>query len=488
MMVMAPQLALIAVVVSVVFVTLRDDMTMPSAINGYDTYQYHWAVPLLLLRNHGWQAFPGWAHANLPFATEMLNLMALSFQAPQAALLIQDAFGLLTALLLFAVVQRHFGSTTGWLVVAAETSIPVLMMYTTQSYVETALIFYGLAALATLIHFLTRAAGGDLPDWRLLALTGIFLGLALSVKYTAVEYLPAVVVLILLGLGIYLGRTDHATGRHALMQVLAALTALVGGMVVVFVPWLVKDWVLLGNPVYPALPQVFATPGWDKMRSQTLAVTFQHFGPKSGIVAQLHLYAFDLFIHPASYGEGKGFPAGSIGDTAGIGVPYIAYQLWRTRRAGWAMPSAPQFLTLFAIGASGVGALAVWTLSGALVERYALPGVVLITVFAATSIGWILSRLPKHLYAVTWLVVGMMTLVCFVQVIAVFVYNYAERDPLPVLTGSVSEHAFQRMHAGGGLPLDFYQTVDYVNQWLPHDGKLLMIGRGTGYFFTNRDY
>lgn len=71
------------------------DLTPPNSGFGYDTYQYHWAVPALLLRYHGWVGFPGWAHANLPFNSEMLNLVALSLSAPKAATLLQDAYALL---------------------------------------------------------------------------------------------------------------------------------------------------------------------------------------------------------------------------------------------------------------------------------------------------------------------------------------------------------------------------------------------------------
>lgn len=39
-----------------------------------------------------------------------------------------------------------------------------------------------------------------------------------------------------------------------------------------------------------------------------------------------------------------------------------------------------------------------------------------------------------------------------------------------------------------GMPADFWSMTDYINTQLPHDGKLLMLGRGTGYFLADRDY
>ncbi|HEV2237794.1 MAG TPA: hypothetical protein VGR57_14135, partial [Ktedonobacterales bacterium] len=121
------------IVTLALFFTLIRDLTMPSLHTGYDTYQYHWAVPALLLQSHDMRAFPGWAHANLPFGTEMLSLIALSLQAPYAALLVLDTFLLLGALTLFALVRRHFGATAAWFAVASLVTVPLLAVFTSQA-------------------------------------------------------------------------------------------------------------------------------------------------------------------------------------------------------------------------------------------------------------------------------------------------------------------------------------------------------------------
>ena len=63
-----------------------------------------------------------------------------------------------------------------------------------------------------------------------------------------------------------------------------------------------------------------------------------------------------------------------------------------------------------------------------------------------------------------------------------------ERNPLSLVTGSLSEDHYRVELVGASLKGDFWKMVDYVNTQLPRDGKLLMLGRGTGYFFSDRDY
>ncbi len=486
---LVPQGALALACLVILLATLAVDLTLPDGTTGYDTYQYHWAIPLLLLRSHGWQSFPGWAHANLPYNSEMLNIVALSVGAPQAVTMIQDSFALLSALLVFALIRRSFGSTTAWLAVLATATIPLMTAYTSSGYVETALVFYGLAAFTALLRWLEMVIAHDRLDGPLLALAGVFVGLALGTKYTAVEYLPGAAILILAGLGLFTWRrrTRHAGGGAAMSVAAGALVWFGGALTLAFAPWLLKDWILLGNPVYPALQQVFGAPLWNSVRSQTLTATFQNFGPHSGFTARFHLYALDLSFHPERYGEGSGFFASLFVPVgAALVVPCGVYAIaaWRRdiRFPGW------RAVLVAAIAVWSVAGFIVWTFSGALVERYALPPVVLATLLGAVLLGWLISRVLARFVAARWLIVAVMLAACLIQVGVPLSRARFVRNPLPILSGSVSEDAYFRTHERGGMTPDFFRAADYINNSLPHDGKLLMLGRGTGYFFTERDY
>jgi hypothetical protein len=481
-------LALAGISLTALCGTFLRDLTIPSANYGYDTYQYHWAVPLLLLRDHGMRAFPGWAHANLPFNTEMLNLIALSLQAPQAATMVQDSFELLGAILTYALIQRHFGALTAWLAVAAEVTVPLLIMFASESYVETALIFYAIAALATLIWWIEGLIRGTQMGYRLLTLLGLFVGLALGVKYTAIMYLPGVMLLLLAGAIAFAWRQGK---RHS-VKLIASYTAksqaaFVGAVALAFAPWALKNWLLLGNPVYPALATIFGAPLWNAARDLTLASTFEHFGPHAGLMSRLHLYALDLFIHAERYGEGVRFPTGRLALASGLALPFF----WIATHRGWLKRPGKergQVLVVAALALITLLGLAVWSASGARVERYALPLVILATVLGSVLLGWMVTRLPRRIVLLAWLIVFGAIVVCGQQEWTYLYPTLQARAGLPVLMGSISERALMRAPSPDGWAQDFWQMTDYVNNVLPHNGKLLMLGRGEGYFFEDREY
>ncbi|HEY7976159.1 MAG TPA: hypothetical protein VID72_12505, partial [Ktedonobacterales bacterium] len=366
--------ALLAVLsVSALALCYTRDLSLPASSYGYDTYQYHWAVPALLLRAHAWQGFPGWAHANLPFTTEMLNLIAIGLRAPTAASFVQDTFGLLFAGLVFGLLRRHFGAVVAWFAVAAVATIPLLIAYTSQSYVETALMFYGFASLTLLVLWLERGLGVGRAGVEALALAGAALGFAVSVKYTALEYVPGLAVLLVAGcLALFPWRTRSG---FPFSLVAGLMVAFCLGAAAPMLPWFAKNWIYDGNPVYPALTGLFGGPAWDSARDQTLTSTFQHFGPKTGLVARFHLYALDLFLHSGSYAETTAFPTGHIAWCAALALPVIAFALWR----GWLRRTdrlRGQAIAIIALTLATAGCLLVWNQSGALVLRYALPFVV----------------------------------------------------------------------------------------------------------------
>lgn len=482
---------LAALCLCMVCLTFVRDLVLPAI--AWDTYQYHWAVPMLLLHTHSMRGFPGWAHANLPYNTEMLNLIALSVQAPEAALMVQDAFLVLSAVLVFAMVRRHFGVTTAWLATLAALTVPLLLLYASVSYVETALVFYGFAALAVLIRWLEHVAATDDPGYRLLLLAGLFVGLDIGVKYTAIQYLPGMLLLVLAGVW-HVGRRKHAGTHHILSRVTQSLAVFGGSATLVFAPWPLKNWLLLGNPVYPALASIFPTALWSPVRDQALVATFHNFGIPNGWTARLHLYALDLFLHPRRYGEGWTAPVGWIGLTALLVVPYLMISLrpaWRAR----VRVERGQFLVVAALALTAVLGFAAWTFSGALVARYAVPPVMLATVVGATIIGWTAARASRRAAPIAWLVLCGVLIVCANQGWSNLVSSggrlapqYTDiqaRVPLNLLLGKISEQTYEHSTIYSDA---FWQMTDYVNGQLPHDGKLLMLGRGTGYFFQDREY
>ncbi len=392
-------------------------------------------------------------------------------------------------MLIFAAVRRFFGRAPAWVAVIAFATIPLIVVYGAQSYVESAMVFYGLATLTTLWCWLRQVWSAHSLSYGLLALAGAFFGLDIGVKYLALEFVPGALLLLAVGFIAYFWRRGLSPLTALPLASGKALAVLAASFALAFGPWLIKDWGLLGDPVYPALASIFVTPAWSPVRDQTLTATFQHFGLRHGFLVRHHLLALDLFIDTKLYGEGTTYPTG----LAVIGAPFAVLLLILTGWKGWLAKRRMErgrFLFVLALSALAVLALVTWSFSGALVERYALPGIVLISVLGAVVVTVLLLRLPRRFSAISLLLV-VLAVCCLVgQNGYYYQLHLGWRTPLPLLTGATSENAYMRsmLVQDSAASADFSHAVDYVNSQLPHDGKLLMLGRGSGYFFTDRDY
>ena len=226
-----------------------------------------------------------------PFLTEMLLLcgMVLRGDWESGALAGQAAvagFVPLAALGLFATGRRWFGTTAGSLAALVWLTTPWAYRIAIVSYAEGGLACYLFAALAVGLRLIWREETSETPndsrshqssllssnppreqgrhstkrtEHRLLALCGLLAGSAMACKYTG-----AVSVVLPLAAMIAL-RAVVATEPLAahVRRGFVELALFGAGVLVAVGPWLVKNAVETGNPVYPLAYSVFGGEGRD---------------------------------------------------------------------------------------------------------------------------------------------------------------------------------------------------------------------------------
>jgi hypothetical protein len=173
-----------------------------------------------------------------------------------------------------------------------------------------------LASFAAALLFLAR-------HWRTgrhsdLVLAGLGLGIAFGTKWYGVSSVPAVVA-VWLAVSLVARRQARMVARQA--AVLIGLVLLAGGF------WLLRNWVVSGNPVMPLKIAPFGVTIFDAPPDQFRAkvgFTVMHY------IARPHIWTEWLL---PSYRHPLGIPAIVIGVTllAGLGVAVVA-----GRRKGWA--------------------------------------------------------------------------------------------------------------------------------------------------------
>lgn len=453
----------------------------------YDLYQYHFAVPSLYLFHHAIYAFPGWAHANFPFTDEMLNTLALAFQAPIAALMLQGVFSLLAVLLIAGYLYRHAGRLAAWLGVALCFSSPLYIGLITNGYVELALTYYAVASLVVILAWLEQSeqmgASGTL---RLLLLSGLLVGFGLATKYTEAQLVLGIGFLLIGALALNLWRVwrNREQRGQALRRGSIGLLLYVVGSLAPLLPWLAKDWALLGNPVYPF---IWGGPGWDAARTQVGVVTFAHFGPRGPLWQRLALAFFGLFFDTQHTGEPDLQPPNYLLLSVLV-APALLYGEWLRRYKGTASSppkrrsSKGEYVAPWLIVA-GIAYLA-WALSQALVGRYAMPWLLFLAVPAAVVLLRLLRIAERTVLSRAAVQAAILGIFLVLGPLLTCLYVLSD-DPLLLVTGQVSLQQWEKHHI---MEPAYWAMVQYVNTHVPRSAKVLLLGRGTGYFLEGRDY
>lgn len=219
----------------------------------WDALVYHLQGPRLYLEAHQLLAVPEDFYLNWPAQVEMLFTWGLLLKGDTLAKLFHWAFWPLTTALLYAMARRSVGPRVGWWAVAMWASVPFAAELAGIAYVDLGLTAFVVAGVYALLRWTEAQRDG----W--LVLSALFAGLGVAAKYTSVTWLAALILLLAYH---SLRHQRRSLGWIALR---AAGFGLVAGLVAS--PWLVKNWIVTGNPVYPFL---WGGEGWNPTREAWL--------------------------------------------------------------------------------------------------------------------------------------------------------------------------------------------------------------------------
>jgi hypothetical protein len=243
----------LAVYCSVILaVALIWSLTPPTA---WDSLVYHLTGPKLYLSSGRISHPIDLAHLGFPQLTEMLFTWGMGLIGERAAARIHWFYGTLTVIALVAAGRQGPAGESGWLASAILFSSRTIVTLLGWAYVDLAIVLYATLAFLALAGW----TGTDRrEEW--LTLTGVFAGLALSTKYTALALLPASTVVF----ASFEIRNGGSVGRNLLRAIRHSI--IVGALaLLVWAPWLAKNVLLTGNPTYPFF---FGGIHWDAWRSR----------------------------------------------------------------------------------------------------------------------------------------------------------------------------------------------------------------------------
>jgi hypothetical protein len=225
-----------------------------------DGTAYHLGLVNLYLNHGGFYPIETCLYANLSQGTEMLFLFAFAFGRHSAAALVH--FGFLLALpLLMLTYARRFGfpeaGVAGAVLVFAS---PLMGVDGTSAYNDVA------TACAVFATFhLVRIWMEERQD-ALLIPAGLAAGFCYASKYIAGLAWPGALVLVCWTL------------RRTPAKCLRAAAVLSGCALALMTPWMVKNWLWVGNPFSPYFNRVFPNPYVYPVFEQSWAELGRHMG------------------------------------------------------------------------------------------------------------------------------------------------------------------------------------------------------------------
>ncbi|WP_171184678.1 glycosyltransferase family 39 protein [Alienimonas chondri] len=215
----------------------------------FDAREYHLQGPKEWFEAGEIERLPHNVYTQMPAGTEMLTLLCMHLcgdwrigaLAGQATL---AGFVPLAALAAGCVARRLFGRGCGWFAAAAFLTSPWAVRLTLHPYAEGALCAY---AALTLLAVTIAVRRRRQRSWRPALLAGLLAGAAFGCKYPALLLIAA----------------PAATALIVADRRWTKLATFAGGFALFAGPWLLKNLIETGNPVFPLLWNLFGGSGWD---------------------------------------------------------------------------------------------------------------------------------------------------------------------------------------------------------------------------------
>ena len=206
----------------------------------YDELEYHLGALADYQRAGRIMFLPHNFYSNMPQLTEMLYLLGRTTTSEIAAKLLHWSFGLLGALAIYGLGQRLWSKAVGLTAAALFYCVPFVQYLGQTARIDLATTFFATLAFGALVLWSEEDKGEFV--W----LSALSAGAAVATKWPAIPVvlLPAALMLV-------------SRRRYSL---LVGFWLLAGLMVL---PWLVKNWCLAGNPVYPVLYSWFPHAHWN---------------------------------------------------------------------------------------------------------------------------------------------------------------------------------------------------------------------------------
>lgn len=439
-----------------------------------DALVHHLNVPKLYIAHGGIYEIPSMPFSYYPMNLDLLYLIPLYLGNDIVPKLIHFCFALLTAWLIYRYLKRRLNTTYALLGAMFFISIPIIVKLSITVYVDLGLIFFSTASLLLLLKWVETSF-----KLKFLALSAGLCGLAIGTKYNGLIFFFLLTLFVPFLYSRYSqnkrGNLIRPVGYGILFFTVALL---------VFSPWMIRNYHWKGNPVYPLYNNWFNPPAAsskeivsDKAEKKIALTHFTYRTIAHGEPWwQIALLPIRIFFEGKDgsdqYFDGKLNPFLLI-------LPFFAF--WRVREGPKILGREKKIFLVFA-----VLFFAFAFFSNVVRIRYVLPIVpplVILSVFGMKNVVEIVKGFRNLITRKIGSVVLGLTVMLLLAINVLYVVDqFRYVAPFSYLTGALTRDEYISKYRPE------YAAMQYVNQNLPPESRLLFIFLGKRGYYCDRDY
>ncbi|MFH1368196.1 MAG: glycosyltransferase family 39 protein [Elusimicrobiota bacterium] len=397
----------------------------------FDSLVYHLALPQKYIDAGRMYFVKENFFFSFPQNMEMLYQAAMLARGDIFANLIHWLFLPLTGLAVFSFARRYWDVKTALIASAAWMFSPAVMFLAAGTYVDLGLAFF--VFMSFYAFMLWRETGDN--SW--IAAAGVFSGVAAGIKYTAMA--PAAIIAVLACI--------HAKRvRPAVLFSSAAL--------LVFAPWLIKNWVFVHNPVSPWGTGIFTGSLLTAEHAKNYFSHISGHGMPLKNPLDFIMLPWNLTIFGFRYGGGFDMP----GPVFLLLLPL----LFLSKK----IDKIDRVLIVFSL-AFGLA----WLVSGK-VLRFLIPVIPFLCLLSARGIVSTAAERPVRNVAYVILAIVLLHNLLF------FHWTMTEVDPYSPVLRSESRQEYL------GRKLNYFPAAHKCVNNLPDRAKVLFLGETRSYYFA----
>ncbi len=410
----------------------------------YDSMLYHLAVPSYYIFHHGFVPWPTNFLAHLPLNVEMVfmfTLLGKTVLLPKLLSLISYT-GLI--ILVYSWYRRHFSSRFSLLPVLLFFTIPQVGFLTTTAKPDMLGLLFLFAGVRLFFLYLEKEKQKRL---HLLLLSSLCWGLAIGSKYIFAFYLVGFFLALLLA-----KKVDFKRKVLAVLVITLVVLLLLS-------PWLAKNAVFTGNPVYPYLSGIFPNQYWSSQ--QAADFSFMQKRGSGYSLWQYLWYPIQIFILPYGYGMTV-----VLGVLFLIFIPFIFFS-WKDERL--------RFLIIAAAAAF------ILMLFFSKVPRYFLTSFLLLAMPMAGGAEKVMARVPAIKKFLPLLLTLLLAANLVQQVDLQERYSQGFSFLFKKIGGKLKAQDYRYLYL-----LPYYRAANYANLHLDKDDLLILLGEERTFYLDKR--